>query len=412
MSEKNATGEFYYSGYDNSVHQGTSYTGYSIWDTFRSEWAFINLFAPERVNGMIQSMLQSFSEGGEEGRLPMWLNIVETNIMIGTHSSSLIAESMAKGFKGFDMDLMWQAIYKDAMVPPDDDLTTMYYDREEGTGCEARAGLTRELELGYVAAIQTSEAGSRTLEYAYDDYTVSVIAKILGKEDDAKYFLERSKNYKNIWNEDTLFMDAKYENGTWCRNPSVWTEADNWVYTFNVQHDFAGLRDLFGGADALGKKLDEYYTGGHNDQTNEPSHATVYAYFYANQPAKAQSTIRSLLSENYFNSPVGLSGNDDCGQMSSWYVLNALGMYPMNPASAEYVVSTPLFDQATVKFPQSDATLTITAKGAQSSPYVAGVSVDGVAISKPVFTHEMILSAKEIVFEMSAEPQTWGANQL
>jgi predicted alpha-1,2-mannosidase len=168
MMESNATGTYYYSGYDNQVHAGESaYTGYSIWDTFRAEWAFLNLFAPERINGMITSMLQSYKEGGENGRLPIWLNIVETNIMIGTHSSSLIAESLSKGFTGFDLDLAWEALWKDAMVPPQDDLTTVYYDRERGTSCEARAGLTREKRLGYVAAIKTSEAGSRTLEYAY-----------------------------------------------------------------------------------------------------------------------------------------------------------------------------------------------------------------------------------------------------
>jgi predicted alpha-1,2-mannosidase len=411
MSEKNSTGEFYYSGFDNEVHEGVAYTGYSIWDTFRSEWAFLNLFAPERINGMIGSMLQSYQEGGEGGRLPIWLNIVETNIMIGTHSSSLIAESLAKGFKGFDLDVMWEAIYKDAMVPPNEDLTTMYYDRQEGTACEARAGLTREKDLGYVAAELTSEAGSRTLEYAYDDYTVSVIASLLGKKKEAAFFLERSKNYENIFNQETLFMEARYKNGSWCDHSQTWTEATNWVYTFNVQHDFPGLRSLFGGADALGKKLDEYYGGGHNDQTNEPSHATVYAYYYANQPSKVQTTVRSLLADNYFNTPVGLSGNDDCGQMSSWYVLNAMGIYPMNPASAEYVISTPIFDEVSVQFPQGQS-LVIKANGAKDRPYVAGVSVDGVEVEKPVLRHDTLLQAKEIVFDMSDEPQVWGANQL
>jgi predicted alpha-1,2-mannosidase len=226
----------YYSGFDNTVHQGEhSYTGYSIWDTFRAEWAFLNLFAPERIDGMIQSMLHVYQEGG---RLPMWQNIVETNIMIGSHSSSLIAESLAKGFNNFDLKIAWEALYKDAMVPPDNDLTTQYYDREEGTGCEARAGLTREKELGYVAAEFTSEAGSRTLEYAYDDYTVAVAAEILGYPDDAAFFHERSKSYRNIFNNETNFMEAKYENGKWCAKHETWTEANKWVYTFNVSYYF------------------------------------------------------------------------------------------------------------------------------------------------------------------------------
>ena len=172
------------------------------------------------------------------------------------------------------------------------------------------------------------------------------------------------------------------------------------------------MRDLFGSAEALGQKLDAYYEGGHNDQTNEPSHATVYAYYYANAPAKAQATVRSLLSENYFNTPVGLSGNDDCGQMSSWYILNALGVYPMNPASGEYVVSTPIFDQATVQFPQSDHQLTIKASGAKTNPYVGGLQVDGVVVDTPVLKHDLFLNAKEIVFDMREEPQMWGAGKL
>ncbi len=308
MMEYNSTGSFYYSGFDNTVHAGNyAYTGYSIWDTFRAEWAFINLFAPERVDGMIQSMLQTYQQGG---RLPIWQNIVETNIMIGTHSSSLIAESLAKGFRGFDLDLAWEALWKDAMVPPKDDLTTTYHDRQEGTDCEARAGLTRELKLGYVAAVFTSEAGSRTLEYAYDDYTVAVAAELTGHPEYKQYFLDRSKNYRNIFNNETMFMQARNVDGSWNADPHTWTEADEWVYTFNVQHDFAGLRELFHGAEGLGKKLDEYYGGDHNNQANEPSHATVYAYLYANEPAKEQDKIRELIRDNYYNTPIGLSGND------------------------------------------------------------------------------------------------------
>jgi predicted alpha-1,2-mannosidase len=307
MFETNATGSFYYSGFDNAVHAGEAYTGYSIWDTFRAEWSFLNMFAPERINSMITSMLQTFQQGG---RLPIWQNIVETNIMIGTHSNSLIAESLAKGFKGFDLGVAWEALLKDAEVPPDDDLTTVYFDREPGTACEARAGLTREKELGYVAAILTSEAGSRTLEYAYNDYSVGKFAELTGRTEEAAKYYGRSKWYANIWNPETMMMEARYENGTWCSASSTWTEATDWVYTFNVFHDFPGLRDLFQGPEALGAKLDAYYAGGHNDQTNEPSHATVFAYMYANMPWKAQSKIRELMRDNYFSNPIGLSGNE------------------------------------------------------------------------------------------------------
>ena len=410
MNEYNASGSYYYSGFDNAVHKGEhAYTGYSIWDTFRAEWAFINLFVPERVNGMIISMLQTYEQGG---RLPIWQNIVETNIMIGTHSSSLIAESLAKGFNGFDLDVAWEALLKDAMVPPDDDLTTKYFDRQENTGCEARAGLTREMKLGYVPAVETSEAGSRTLEYAYDDYTVAVAAKYTGHEDKVQYFLDRSKNYKNIFNNETMFMEARYGNGEWCPLPDTWTEATNWVYTFNVQHDFPGLRDLFHGAEGLGKKLDDYYDGQHNAQSNEPSHATVFAYLYANEPAKAQAMIRTLMKENYFNDGVGLSGNEDCGQMSAWYIFNAMGFYPVNPASAEYIIGTPYFDKMEVKLPQSKEKLTITAPGAANNMYIQSLLIDNEEIRSPVLTHEVLLKSSSMTYKMENTPQEWAKDML
>lgn len=415
MHEHNASGSYYYSGFDDTVHAGEAYTGYSIWDTFRAEWAFLNLFVPERVDGMVQSMLQSYAQGntdGKDGRLPMWQNIVETNIMIGTHSSSLIAESLAKGFRGFDLDLAWEAVYKDAMVPPINDLTTQYYDREEGTSTEARAGLTRELELGWVAAMETSEAGSRTLEYAYDDYTVAVVAEMTGHTEHVDYFMQRSRNYRNIFNNETGFMEARFANGSWCSDRSTWTEADNWVYTFNVQHDFPGLRDLFGGADALEKKLDDYYSGDHNDQTNEPSHATVFAYLYANAPAKAQATVRSLLEDNYYNSPIGINGNEDCGQMSAWYIFNSIGFYPVNPVSAEYMIGAPLFDKVEIQLPQTGRVLTVTAAEAASKPFVRGVAVDGQQIEAPVLSHQMLLHAERIAFDMDAVPQEWAKNTV
>lgn len=432
MMEYDANGTaFYYSGFDNAVHEGAAaYTGYSIWDTFRAEWAFINLFAPERVDDMITSMLHGYVEGGGwggEGRLPIWQNIVETNIMIGTHSSSLIAESLAKGFRGFDLSLAWEALWKDATVPPDNDTSTMYFDRQPHTGCEARAGLTKEKQLGWVAAMQTSEAGSRTLEYAYDDYTVAVAASILGHTEESSFLLQRSKNYRNIFNNDTMFMQARYENGSWCADPTTWTEADEWVYTFNVQHDFPGLRDLLHGPEGLEVKLDAYYDGGHNDQTNEPSHATVFAYLYADQPAKAQAMIRRLLAENYFNTPVGISGNDDCGQMAAWYVFNAMGFYPVNPASAEYMIGTPLFDRVEVRLPRrpeyssggsrssgsdEETSFVITAAGARDAPYVGSVAVDGTPLTAPVLHHSDLLRLHELAFDMYNTPQEWGKGSL
>jgi predicted alpha-1,2-mannosidase len=307
-TETNETGTYYYSGYDDRVHKGdVSYTGYSIWDIFRAEWAFQIMFAPERVPGMITSMLQTYEESG---RLPMWENLVETNIMVCTWASSMIAEALRKGIDDFDVDTAWKAVWKDAMVPPKDDLTLQYYDREEYTPLEVRAGLTLYKKNGWVPAIRTAEAGTRTLEYAWADFTVAVVANYTGHKNESAYFLERSENYRNVFNNDTTFMEARMEDGSWNDDPSTWTEGNKWIYTFNVPHNFSGLRALFNGTEQFENKLDVYFQGGHNDQSNEPSHATPFAYIYANQPHKAQAVIRDLLKTSYNVSVDGLSGNE------------------------------------------------------------------------------------------------------
>jgi putative alpha-1,2-mannosidase len=304
---------YYYSGYVDQVVPGIAYTSYSIWDTFRAEWAFLILFAPERIDGMLQSLLQVYSQSG---RLPLWQNLVETNIMIGTHSSSLFAEALSKGFGvHLNHSLIWEALEKDAMTPPDNDTTCLYYDRQQNVGYEARAGLTNYMKLGYVAAGLTSEAGSRTLEYAYDDYTVGVAAMKLGlsktsEENPASFYFQRSQNYRNLWNPTTQFMCARNIDGSWDEDSSTWTEASNWVYTFNVQHDFAGLRELFGSSEIMKKKLDDYFLDYHNLHPNEPSHATAYAYYYANAPDRLQEQIRHIMRLNYHAGPFGLSGED------------------------------------------------------------------------------------------------------
>jgi putative alpha-1,2-mannosidase len=217
----------------------------------------------------------------------------------------MIAESIAKGFNGFDLELAWEAVFKDATVPPDDDTTTMYADREEGTGCEARAGLTLEKDLGWVAATLTSEAASRTLEYAYDDFCVASIAELTGHGDQAAFFFNRSKNYANIYNNATGLMEAKFDDGSWCSEGGTFTEANALTYTFNVWHDFPGLRNLLGGSSRFEEKLDDYFGGHHNWHGNEPSHATAFAYLYVNAPSKTQKAVRDIMRNNYFNNPFG-----------------------------------------------------------------------------------------------------------
>src|SRR5437764_11666128 len=239
----------YYSAFDGQVHNGESYTAYSIWDTFRAENSLLTLLAPERVDGMITALLQNFQEGGW---MPKWPNPSYTNIMIGTHADSLVAEAIRKGFHGFDRQLPWKAVFKDAMVPPDGDTSRRCLDREEVTPYEARAGLTYYKQLGYIPTDKTDEAASRTLEDSYDDLCVAQIAKALGRDEDYRFFLHRSLNDRNLFNPVLGLMNGKTSDGKWApiggaqdtndnRSVAGWTEGDAWTYTWSRLHDQAAL---------------------------------------------------------------------------------------------------------------------------------------------------------------------------
>ncbi|KAH7902833.1 family 92 glycosyl hydrolase, partial [Hygrophoropsis aurantiaca] len=370
----------YYSGYDAAVHEGNSYTGYSNWDTYRAEWAWLILFAPERIPGMVQSMLQDYKEGGW---LPMWKNIIETNIMVGTHADSLVAEAVLKGMTGFDLDTAWDAVYKDATIPPVNDTTTVYADRQENVDYEVRAGLSSVYEQkGWVADDIHSEAASRTLDYSYDDYAVSILATLLNKTSEADFFRNRSMiNPFTIYNNATGFVEARNASGAWAGPTEGFTEGDKWAYTFDVVHDIPGLIQHKGGNESFVKFLDEHFYGGHNDQTNEPSHHIPYLYTLAGAASKSQYRIRQIASTDYNNSINGLAGNEDCGQMSAWYLFGALGFYPVNPVSGEYVIGSPFYDNVQINFPSStgteNKTLEIKSHGAPSKPYIKSFAING-----------------------------------
>ncbi|KZV62978.1 glycoside hydrolase family 92 protein [Peniophora sp. CONT] len=401
----------YYSGYDDSIHEGESYTGYSIWDTFRAVWGLQILIAPDRIPGMVQSMLQDYQEGGW---LPMWKNIVETNIMVGTHADSLIAEALAKNITGFNTTLAYEAVYKDATVSPANDSFIEYSDRQENVGYEVRAGLSTVYEdKGWVANDIHSEAGSRTLDYAYDDYAVSVVAAYVSHTSDAEFFLNRSMTAPfTIFNNATGFMEARSANGSWAGQDAGWTEGDMWAYSFDVVHAVDELIAARGGKVSFVKSLDEHFDGGHNDHTNEPSHHIPYLYALADAASTGQERIRNISIANYNNTARGLSGNEDCGQMSAWYIFSALGFYPVNPVSAEYVVGTPFFDKITVHLPNAARPLVISAPGASNKPYVKSLAIDGQAVDSPIIRHEQIAQGADIVFEMSAGPQAWASSTL
>jgi predicted alpha-1,2-mannosidase len=399
----------YYSAFDDKIHNGVSYTAYSIWDTFRAEHSLLTLAAPERIGGMIGALLQNYQEGGW---MPKWPNPSYTNIMIGTHADSLVAEAINKHFKGFDYNLAWAAVYKDAMTPPDGDTTRKWADREPYTPYEARAGLTYLKQLGYIPVDKTAEAASRTLEDSYDDWCVAQVAKALGKTSDYNFFLHRSLNYEHLFNKSTGFMQGKNADGSWAAPDAGWTEGNTWVYTWAVMHDIPGLVRLMGGRDNYNARLDQHFSGGHNVHSNEPSHHYGYLYDYSGEPWKTQAKVREIANAEYANLPSGIDGDDDCGQMSAWYLFTALGFYPVNPASGDYMIGSPLFTKMSLRLGNGKQ---FTVEAANNSPkniYIQSATLNGKSLTTPVVHYSDIMTGASLKFVMGPQPSHWASDWM
>jgi predicted alpha-1,2-mannosidase len=394
----------YYSAFDDTVHKGVSYTAYSIWDTFRAEHSLLTLLAPERIDGMLGALLQDYQEGGW---MPKWPNPSYTNIMIGTHADSLVAEAINKHFKGFDYKLAWDAVYKDAMTPPDGDTTRRWYDREPHTPYEARGGLTYYKSLGYIPADKTAESASRTLEDSYDDWCVAQVAKALGKTKEYQFFLDRSHNYEHLFNKATGFMQARNSDGSWADPKDGWTEGNTWVYTWAVLHDIPGLIQLMGGKEKYNARLDEHFSGGHNEHSNEPSHHYGYLYDYSGQPWKTQAKVREIAAVEYANLPSGIDGDDDCGQMSAWYLFTALGFYPVNPASGDYMLGSPLFSKMTLTVANGKHFTVSAENNSAKNVYIQSATLNGKPLAIPVIRYVDIVAGASLKLVMGPAPSSW-----
>jgi len=295
-----------------------------------------------------------------------------------------------------------------------------YFDREENVDYEVRAGLSSVYNVpgkGWIADDVHSESASRTLDYANDDYAAYVLARALKKpENVTSFLLERSMRAPfTIFNNETGFMEARNANGSWAGENNGWTEGDKWAYSFDVVHDIPSLIEHRGGNISFVESLEAHFNRGHNDHTNEPSHHIPYLYSLAGAAWKTQERVRDIAQVNYNNTPIGLSGNEDCGQMSAWYLFSAMGFYPVNPVSGEYVVGSPFFEEITINLPippssvsQAKRLLTIKAPGAQTKPYIKSLKINGQDINTPVIRHEQIANGAMIVFEMSDTIESWG----
>lgn len=349
-----------YRGRDNQIHTATHgyYTVFSLWDTFRAAHPLMTLIERKRTADFINTFIRQYEEGG---KLPVWeLSANETECMIGYHSVSVIADAMAKGIQGFDYEKAFQAAKNSAM--------------------QDIFGLNSYKKNFYISVEDEHESVSKTLEYAYDDWCIAQMAKMLGKKDDYAYFMKRSQSWKNLFNPQTGFMQPR-KNGNWLQpfEPrevnNNYTEGNSWQYSFFVPQDVDGLIAAHGGKEKFEQFLDglfsapEKTTGreqadltgliGQYAHGNEPSHHIAYLYNYLGKPEKTAEKIKFILDNFYKNAPDGLIGNEDCGQMSAWFVLSSMGIYSVTPGKPEWQTTTPYFDEVKI-YLEDGTTRTIT----------------------------------------------------
>lgn len=378
------------------------YSTFSLWDTFRAWNPLMTLIDTTLVNNMIHSYLNIYDASGE---LPVWpLSAGETGTMIGYHSASVIADAYLKGIRGFDAE---KAL--DAMVVSSE---------------KNKKGAEYYIKNGFIPSNIKKESISCLLEFAYDDWCIARMAQEMGKEDVYQKYRERSQNYVNVFDGSTKFFRGKRMDGNWETpfNPfevgRAYTEATAWQYRFFVPHDVSGMEQLFGGREEFITALDSIFVADSNIQGdlvditgligqyahgNEPSHHIAYLYNYVGQPWKTQEMTRRLLREMYQPTPAGISGNEDCGQMSAWYILSSLGIYSVCPGSNEFALTTPLFEKAVVKLANGKR-LTILANDPKENIYISKVELNGKQVNTNFITYAQLMEGGELRFSLSDKP--------
>jgi alpha-1,2-mannosidase, putative len=403
-----------YLGMDLKPHKAngfTPYTVFSLWDTFRAYHPLMTIIDTHRTNDFVNTFLSDYKYGG---LLPVWeLSGNETFCMIGYHSVPVIVDAYMKGIRGFDSKLALEAMMHSAM--------------------QNHFGLDIYRTLGCVPGDKETEGVSRTVEYAYDDWCIAQMAKALGNTPVYNEYIKRAQYYRNFYDAETGFMRPRINGGFKAPfSPSEvdfnFTEGNSWQYSFFVPQDINGLAALHGGKDMLAKKLDDLFTTklglvgrevvditgliGQYAHGNEPSHHMAYLYDYVGQPWKTQQRIRQVMDEMYFNNPDGLIGNEDCGQMSAWLVMSAMGFYPVCPGSTHYAVGTPWFPKTTIHL-ENGKSFTLTASNvSKQNFYIQSATLNGKEYTKSYINHADIMNGGELAFTMGAEPnKQWGVGQ-
>lgn len=403
-------GDYY--GADKQMHKGegfVNYTTFSLWDTYRAAQPLMTILHPEKMSDIINTMLHIHQQ---QGKLPVWhLMGCETNCMVGNPGVPVVADAILKDIKGFDTELAFKALKESSMLP--------------------ERGMEHRIEYRFIPADKMTEAIAYDMEYAIADWTVAQAAQKLGKQEDYEYFLKRSKSYKNYFDASTGFMRGKMLDGSW-RTPfspyasshreDDYCEGNAWQYTWLVPHDVEGLVECFGGKEAFVNKLDSLFLAngdmgdasspdisgliGQYAHGNEPSHHTVYLYTLVGQPWKTADRIKEILHTMYTDQPDGLSGNEDVGQMSAWYILSSFGFYQVEPAGGKFVFGYPNFDKVEIAVPAGKFVIERENKGQQNN-YIQGIVLNGTEYKKPWIEYADIMKGGELKFLMGDEPVVW-----
>jgi len=401
-----------YRSLDLNIHtlpKGESmYTVFSLWDTFRATHPLFTLLKPSFAEELVRTLIIKAEEGD---LLPVWeLAANETGTMIGYHSIPVIVDAYMKGLQDFNHELALDQMIESSM--------------------EDHLGLDTYKSEGYIALERENESVSKTLEYAYDDWCIALMADEMGKKEIAEKYYRRSMNYLNVYDQKTGFARGK-KFGSWVEpfNPnevnSIFTEANSWQYSFFVPHDISGMVNMMGGEREFSQRLDELFTApsslsgrdqpditgmiGQYAHGNEPSHNFAYLYNYVGRAFKTQERVRQIMDELYTSSRDGLCGNEDCGQMSSWYVFSAMGFYPVTPGHDYYTIGTPIFDEVTIHL-ENGNTFVISAHNTSSDQkFIQSADLNGNSYTKSFLSHESIFQGGELNFEMSSYPNIeWG----